>query len=172
MQRLYETTEEFTLLIERVSKSLGYSESLPLDEVYLIYDECRYETAWWPDKPSAWCVPFSDADLKVLEYYQALKYYYQDSYGGPPLNAQLGCNAIADLYKQFQKTVEGVEETHKGVLYFSHDHLLMEFFTALGLFHPKEHLGPDNREQVEREGTYSISKFAPFASNVAFALYK
>ena len=67
-----------------------------------MYDECRYETAWWPQRKSAWCSAFSHSDFEVMEYHQDLKYYYEDSYG-TPLNAKTACQTLNDLRKQFQQ---------------------------------------------------------------------
>ena len=41
------------------------SEQLSFEDVVLMYDMCRYEKAWYPEKISPWCAAFSKEDLKV-----------------------------------------------------------------------------------------------------------
>ena len=37
------------------------------DEILLIYEQCRLESAWTPDTKSAWCAGFTEHDLQVSE---------------------------------------------------------------------------------------------------------
>ena len=60
-------------------------EKLQLDvsfeDVELFYSVCAYETAWFPDKVSPFCVFFNDHAMKVMEYLHDLSYYWRDGYG-------------------------------------------------------------------------------------------
>ena len=38
-----------------------------------MYDECRYETAWFPHKKSIWCYPFTLEELEVR-----IDFFYSD----------------------------------------------------------------------------------------------
>lgn len=58
------------------------------------------------DYPSAWCAAFTKEHLKILEYAEDLKYYYNDGYGHE-MNAKLGCPPLKDMFQRFERTVNG-----------------------------------------------------------------
>lgn len=58
------------------------------------------------DYPSAWCAAFTKEHLKILEYAEDLKYYYNAGYGHE-MNAKLGCPPLKDMFQRFERTVNG-----------------------------------------------------------------
>ncbi|KAF2366190.1 Histidine phosphatase superfamily clade-2 [Trinorchestia longiramus] len=169
-QRLYQEEPEFQSMWTTVSQRLGYSQTMSLDDLMLVYEECRYEIAWWPDRDSVWCKPFSDQDILVLEYHQALRYFYEVGYGGPEINLEMACSAVADMYKHMRDYVEGTS-SRRAMLYFSHDREILLLYTALGLFKPTSPLTHQSRAD-HVNGSYAISSIAPFSTSLAFVLYR
>ncbi|KAK3875050.1 hypothetical protein Pcinc_020037 [Petrolisthes cinctipes] len=154
---------QMAAVITRVSLRLGLS--LTQHEVNLLYNGCRYYQAWSPTLPSAWCVAFTHHDLKVLEYNQDLKDYYEVGYGHS-INYQMACPLIQDAFQHFRSVVEG-EGGPKGVFYFTHSVALLTMMTRLGLYqdrHPLTHLNLDPTRR------WRTSLHGSFAANVAFTL--
>lgn len=57
---------------------------LILEHILAMYDECRYETAWYSGMKSVWCTPFGVKDFEVTilpatcwYYLICLKFYIQ-----------------------------------------------------------------------------------------------
>ncbi|CAG0914749.1 unnamed protein product [Notodromas monacha] len=75
------------------------SEQIMLDEMngfhHLDSETCRTCAM-----PSPWCKIFSEDDLKVLEFWDDLKKYWQDGYGHS-LNYEQSCLLIKELVDQF-----------------------------------------------------------------------
>jgi multiple inositol-polyphosphate phosphatase/2,3-bisphosphoglycerate 3-phosphatase len=100
-QRLFEGSEQFQSMLRAVSKRLGFEATLEFKDVELMYLACSFETAWNPEQLSPWCSPFSEEDLKVLEYHQDLDYYWIDGYGYE-LTYKQACAPVQDVVKNFQ----------------------------------------------------------------------
>lgn len=168
---LFTETEHFKRMLHAVSARLGFMHPISTNEVESMYDECRYETAWWPKRKSAWCSAFSLYDFEVMEYHQDLKYYYEDSYGHP-LNSKTACQTLNDLRKQFQRTVQSDGETKpRGLFYFAHDKTIFKVMASFGLYRPPDHLRHNNFEDM-RNRVWRTSFISPFSANLALVLYK
>lgn len=66
-----------------------------------MYNLCRYEKSWTLDKISPWCGVFSKDDLRVLEFYNDLEYYYQFNYD-KKINDLIGCFPLQDMFDNFR----------------------------------------------------------------------
>ena len=51
--------------IDEVSRNLGFNTNLGQGQVKLMYDICRYEKAFEPQKVSPWCAAFTIDNLKA-----------------------------------------------------------------------------------------------------------
>lgn len=51
------------------------------EDVELFYSVCAYETAWFPEKVSPFCMFFDHQTMQVMEYLHDLTYYWRDGYG-------------------------------------------------------------------------------------------
>lgn len=60
----------------------------------MLYGLCAFEHSILSSSP--WCAAFYTEDMKVLEYYQDLKYYWQYGYGHS-INYEQSCNLVKDL---------------------------------------------------------------------------
>lgn len=97
----------YTTLLKEVSNRLALQRVLNATEIKLIFDMCRYETAWYIDDQSAWCASFTKENLKILEYAEDLMYYYETGHG-IELNAKVGCMPLKDWLTRFGKIVNGM----------------------------------------------------------------
>lgn len=59
----------------------------------------------------------------------------------------------------------------RALLYFSHDHHLLQLQTQLGLHRPLQHLQHDNRLHHDLQ-PFNVSSAACFSTNLAFVLYR
>ena len=66
-------TESETSNMTTSRRKRDVSEQLSFEDVVLMYDMCRYEKAWYPEKISPWCAAFSKEDLKVTISWNQLK---------------------------------------------------------------------------------------------------
>lgn len=51
----FEESQEYQKMLTDVSTRLGYKFPLSAKQIKNIFDMCRYEQAWYLDRPSAWC---------------------------------------------------------------------------------------------------------------------
>ena len=51
--------------INEVSRTLGFNTNLEQGQVKLMYDMCRFEKAFEPQKLSPWCAAFTTENLKA-----------------------------------------------------------------------------------------------------------
>ncbi|KAK7068393.1 hypothetical protein SK128_007921 [Halocaridina rubra] len=168
-RRLFTSGKEFQSVVHAVSARLGFLHPLTPAQIESIYDECRYETAWWPLRKSAWCLPFSTYDFEVMEYHQDLKYYYEDSYG-QPLNLETACQAVSNIYSHFSNSINLGRAKFSGIFNFAHDKTIFQVMTRLGLFRPSQHLRHDNFANMKNR-VWKTSYLSPFAANLAFVLF-
>ena len=78
------------------SKDYFYMISEQLEN---IYDACRFEYALFRSAP--FCALFSEENLKVMEYYEDLKYYWRDGYPYS-LNGDMTCSLLQDIMTQLR----------------------------------------------------------------------
>lgn len=166
---LFVNEKEFQSVIHAVSAKLGFLHPLTTRQIESIYDECRYETAWWPNRKSPWCSSFSDHDFEVMEYYQDLKYYYEDSYG-TPLNSETACETVNNIYSHFRSTVISGKAVPQGIFNFAHDKTIFQVLARMGIFKPSQHLRHDNFAEMKNR-IWKTSYVSPFAANLALVLY-
>ena len=78
-QNKFEESGHVKKAIQRVNDRLGFTnsriqpteikdeeEKLFFKDLELIYDICRFESAWYPKNVSYWCSVFDEEDLKVI----------------------------------------------------------------------------------------------------------
>lgn len=68
-------------LMQDLQARLGISRQLTPDEVYSLYEVCRFYRSWSEKSQSPWCSIFTDSDLQVLEYKDDIRHYYRNGYG-------------------------------------------------------------------------------------------
>ncbi|XP_068230848.1 multiple inositol polyphosphate phosphatase 1-like [Palaemon carinicauda] len=156
---------EMAMVIQEVSRRLGINTTF--GDVETMYDACRYYKAWDPVALSPWCAAFTPENLKVLEYWQDLLYYYEDGYGHA-INYESACPPIQDLVQHFRKFVE-TEQGPRGIFYFTHSGALNKIVARLGLYEDSVPLAHDN---LDPDRLWRTSNNGPFATNIAFTLSK
>ncbi|XP_073957030.1 multiple inositol polyphosphate phosphatase 1-like [Choristoneura fumiferana] len=127
----YAETEEYLALQRAVQARLGITYQLTQDDIYTLYEICRYHRTWVPSHQDAWCAAFTNEDLVVLEYRDDVRHYYRNGYGSW-VTPRLAGPLLKDLRERFQAAVRG--EGKKVVSYFSHNAMTEMTFIALGLY--------------------------------------
>lgn len=172
------SSEQLYDVADSISHRLGLNESLTFSNISILYDMCRFDTAWnyQTVSSSPWCNVFSNADLQVLEYTEDLQNYWKDGYGYP-LNYEQACPVLKDLITNFQNVIKHGEDTSAqekppvGLFHFSHSGMLMKFYARLGLFKDQTPpLATNFYSQSNRK--WRSSEIDPFAGNIAFILFK
>ena len=69
--------------------------------LFQIYQLCRFDKAFYPSETSVWCSPLDRSDLKVIEYYEDLEYYYKNGYA-QEINYKMSCPLIRDMAEVFK----------------------------------------------------------------------
>lgn len=166
----FEESEVMKLLALNVTKMLGQTQQVTMQQLDWMYVTCNFDQAWHPLKLSPWCSVFSTEQLKLMEYREDLEYYWVD---GPAysITRDQSCPLLHDLYINFNRVIQG-EEPYNGVFYFSHSGTVLKLLALLGLYEDKQPLLSDNYEDMINERDWKTSFIGPFASNVAFALQK
>lgn len=106
---------------------------------------CRFEQAWYLDRPSPWCAvsskmfdnvqfaivisylqAFTLREIDVLEFSEDLKYQYKSGYGNE-INTKVPCEIIQDMLKRLS-----TDSQPQVTAYFAHSSLLQLVLVALG----------------------------------------
>ncbi|KAK8738010.1 hypothetical protein OTU49_004345 [Cherax quadricarinatus] len=162
-KQLYQKGEKMAAVVARVSRRLGVT--LAFKDLEVLYNACRYSKAWDPPAAAAWCVAFTPDDLKVMEYWEDLHYYYTNGYGHPIIN-KMACPPMQDLIQHFSAVVEG-RGGPSGVFYFTHMDAVIPVMTRLGLYKDSAPLTHDHEDP---ERLWRTSSHGIFATNLAFTL--
>ncbi|XP_075978176.1 multiple inositol polyphosphate phosphatase 1-like [Anticarsia gemmatalis] len=160
----YFKSPEFVAVQNAVQRRLGISTKLDADNIFSMYELCRFYRSWATNLQSPWCAPFTNEDLVVLEYYDDVRHYHRNGYGSW-VNVNLGKTALKDLFERFEAVVQG--EGTKVVSYFTHDTMLEMVWCALGLYKDAEPLQATDRN-VDR--LWRSSKIGAFSVNMIAVL--
>ncbi|XP_019773092.2 multiple inositol polyphosphate phosphatase 1 [Dendroctonus ponderosae] len=168
--RAFLESEDYQKMARQVLRRLGFRSELNVSVIQDIYDMCRFNKAWQVDQPSAWCVAFTKSQLKLLEYGEDLKEYYNTGYGNP-LIQNIGCGAVQDMYRKFEKTVQGFSDGNKVTALFTHAATMQAVYSTLGIAKDYEPLKSDNYRKQQRR-MWRTSLINPFAANLVAVLYQ
>lgn len=94
------TTEVPETEMEKDDVSGQIVDRLEFDDVYIMYDLCRFEQAKTPADVSVWCAAFDSEDLQVMEYYEELEYWHKNGYFYE-INTQFACPLMENLVMTF-----------------------------------------------------------------------
>ncbi|CAF4907770.1 unnamed protein product [Pieris macdunnoughi] len=159
LEAFFKTTE-YLQVQKSVTERLGLSQTLSVEEIFTLYELCRFYRTWSPDHKSPWCAAFSSSDLLVLEYRDDVRHYYKNAYGFP-INAKLGHPVLKNLYESLELAKRG--EGKSIVAYFAHDTLLGMVYSALGLYKDGETITAQHRNPNRH---WRTSHLAPFSANI------
>ena len=116
---------------------------------------------------TSWCSVFEEKDLKVLEYLNDLKIYWERSYGRK-INYRMSCPLYQEIAGSIEKFLD-VGKPH-GIFRFAHTGTIVPLFTMLGLYNDSLPLRADNYKRHANR-TFRVSDIVPMSGNVAFVLY-
>lgn len=161
--KMFQEGPEIAKVVQEATRRLGIN--ITFGDAETMYDACRYYKAWDPAALSPWCAAFTPENLKVLEYWEDLLYYYEDGYGHA-INYESACPPIQDLVQHFRKFVE-TGQGPRGIFYFTHSGALNKVMTRLGLYKDSVPLTHDN---FDPNRLWRTSHNGMFATNLAFTL--
>ncbi|CAG5038274.1 unnamed protein product [Parnassius apollo] len=160
----YFRTDEFQMVKNNIQKRLGIHTQLSPEDVYSLYEICRFYRSWTPTKQSPWCSVFSHQDLVVLEYRDDVRHYHRNGYGSR-VNVHLGGPVLTDLYENLEAAANG--SGRNVVSYFTHDTMMEMTFCALGLFKDD---APIRASERNPDRLWKTSFIASFSSNLIAVL--
>merc|ERR1711915_562289 len=157
----------FKEMLDRVSLKTG----IILDEsqVSLMWEICRYEDAWYPLNDSPWCSVFTVEDFKLYEFFEDLKYYYNDG-AAYNITSEMTQPLFSDLFNKIHE-IEGSDKESQIVLNFAHSETVQPFITALGLYRDSEDILASDWATPKEPHLWQVSKVAPFATNIGIVLF-
>nr|CAI5859808.1 unnamed protein product [Callosobruchus analis] len=165
-KKLFENDIEMKNIVNNINQRLGFKTFLTANDVTLMYHTCAFETAWNKKSKSPWCSIFTVDDLKVLEYVEDLKMYWQDGYGYE-ISYKQACPAFGDM----MNFLEMKDPHSKVTVYFTHSGTLLKMLAHLGLYKDAQ---PLTSESFSKMGNrqWKTSKIDSFATNLAFVLFE
>ena len=86
--------------MEKRDVSGQITDRLEFEDIVIAYDLCRYQQSKTPEDTSPWCAVFDSEDLKIMEYYEDLKYWHKEGYFYE-LNTQFACPLMENLVETF-----------------------------------------------------------------------
>lgn len=151
-------------LVSDVSQRLGSRFPMKAQQIFDMYDMCRYDQAWTIDSPSPWCAAFTPNQIDDLEYLEDVRKYYKSGYGHEA-NTRVQCAAVNDMLHHLES-----KNQPKTVAYFSHSKGILMLLTALKAARDSDSLRADNYYSMSRR-KWRMSEISPFASNLAAIKY-
>ncbi|KAL1494347.1 hypothetical protein ABEB36_009959 [Hypothenemus hampei] len=163
-------SDEYQRLARQVFRRLGFKYDMNDTLIQDIYDMCRFGKAWQLDQPSAWCIAFTKEHLRLLEFGEDLKEYYATGHGND-LVKNIGCAAVSDMYRKFEKTVQGYPDGNKVTALFTHAATMQSVYATMGIAKDYESLKADSYRRHQRR-MWRTSFINPFAANLVAVLYQ
>ncbi|KAK0078446.1 hypothetical protein PV325_002478 [Microctonus aethiopoides] len=157
---------QFSYVLQNVSRRTGFKYELSSATILMMYDMCRFDKAWAPDRLSPWCSVFSKEDLKAIEYAEDIMYYYSNGYGRQD-KTSIGCFALQDLVQYFKKLENQVNNSTmpKGIFYFTDTTAMLGTLTSMGIREDNQMLLSSNYNNMAKR-QWRTSIMAPFNSNL------
>lgn len=178
-QVAFEQGPEMEQLLKEVNARLGFrgAESLSLDNILIMWEWCRFETASTFEmsiseigEHSTWCAPFSVAHHAVLEYHQDLHYYHFTGYGvrNQRLIENLNCGLMQDMLRHIASN----NATEQLVRIFGTDsQMVQSFLVSLGAIRDGSPLHQHNYAQQSFR-QWKTSLITPNAANLVIVRYE
>lgn len=161
----FKHSELWNKTLQEVSSRLGFDYTLEASDVELMYDACRYELAWKPDRTSPWCGAFLPEHIYTLEYSDDVHYYYKCGYGYDE-NSRINCRLVKDMLHHLNSSSQP-----NAVAYFAHSMGVQTLLTALGVAKDTTPLLATNFENMSKR-QWTSSSIDPFASNFVAVKYE
>lgn len=178
-QAAFEQGPEVEQMLFEINNRLGFrgASSLDLDQVLIMWEWCRFETASTFEmssseigEDSVWCAPFSVAHHAILEYHQDLHYYHFTGYGvrNQRLIENLNCGLVQDMLLHIQSN-NPLDQTVK--IYGTDSQMVQAFLVTLGAFRDTNHLTQHNfAQQTFRH--WRATLITPNAANIAIIRFE
>ncbi|XP_064609373.1 multiple inositol polyphosphate phosphatase 1-like [Liolophura sinensis] len=160
----FRDSHEMLGVISAVTSRLGLQHgTVSFHDVEAMYDACAFEHGVYRSSP--WCAVFSDDDIKVMEYYEDLRYYWEFGYGHS-INYEQTCDLVKDLIGYLRGS-----SSVTGMIRVAHDLTMMPFLSRLGAYQDSS---PPRSTTMARQShrNFRSSIMAPFLSNVVFVEYQ
>ncbi|TPX66933.1 hypothetical protein SpCBS45565_g04081 [Spizellomyces sp. 'palustris'] len=166
------TSEHLPKMVSRLRKAMtkpGHDE-IPLtsSHVKAIYRACAFEVSVFSRKDT-WCTLLEPGEIRLLEYLDDLKHYWDLGYGFD-LNAKVGCALATDVAKELTDAIEGRGRT-QGIFRFGHAETNVFFMAAMGLYRDKVPLYANSTDRLLHDREFRLSELSPFAANYIIELY-
>lgn len=161
---------EMRRVLEKISDRLKLGKSFSARLEYQWAVEMFLMCAFGIQTDSAdtsWCDLFEEEDLKVLEYLNDLKLYWDRSYGRK-INHRMSCRLYENITVSFNRFLESGKP--HGVFRFAHTGTVIPLLTMLGMYKDVVPLRADNY-LLQANRKFRISNVVPMGGNVAFVLY-
>ncbi|KAI4456126.1 multiple inositol polyphosphate phosphatase-related [Holotrichia oblita] len=162
---LFEASAIVQNAVDSVNRAVGLTNELSLKDVMIMYKTCSFESSWFRNSSSPWCMAFDLDSIRVIAYAEDLEYYWVDGYGFE-LNYKQTCPAIIDVVNFF----EDDESDRKTTIYFTHSGAVIKLIARLGLYFDEEPL-LHTTFNPEDPKYWQISKVGSFLTNVALILH-
>lgn len=163
-------------IAESLTKKLQLSIALTPEDVKVIYDTCRYDTAQF-GRLSVWCHLFEEKELKFLEYRKDVEDYHGDAYG-LPYQYESACKVSRKVIKSFTEYASREHNaTHQADFHFTHSTAIQRLIAAsIDLSQDPAYLVSNELKyfstgSVPDTRQWRTSLFSPFSANIAFNLY-
>lgn len=166
--RKFLSGREMRKVVRKISKrlQLGGKFTLRPEEVVEMFLMCAFGVQT-DSADDSWCAVFEDEEIKVLEYLNDLKLYWDRSYGRK-INYKMACPLYAEITDSFERFLP--QGKPHGIFRFAHTGTVIPLFTMLGLYNDSVPPRADNFDQ-QANRAFRISDVVPMSANVAFVLY-
>ncbi|ETV80263.1 hypothetical protein, variant [Aphanomyces astaci] len=145
------------------------SASFQWSQLMAVYDACAFDVALF-NTSSMWCSLFPTRDLLLLDFHSDLKKYYECG-PGFAISVAIAAPLLADMLATMTAT------DHPGsaaIAYFrfAHAETVLPLACLLGMCSSTSPLVASWTEAQIHHRQFKVSRLSPFASNLAFHVYK
>ncbi|XP_050440682.1 multiple inositol polyphosphate phosphatase 1-like [Adelges cooleyi] len=167
-------------VVQRVADKMGIENEEIKRIIKIMYSLCGYERAYAEEEIPAWCRVFCQEDLKVLEYYEDLYWYYAVGYGNNA-NGQWACPLAVRLLDSFKTTFFSKDTGPYVTINFTSHEFVLSMYFLLGIGKSEKKSEKDSDRNIKMNSSnYDIMKdrnwrsalFSPWAANVTAVYFK
>ncbi|XP_015514736.1 multiple inositol polyphosphate phosphatase 1-like isoform X4 [Neodiprion lecontei] len=164
---------EYRNMISSVSARLGFPHDINKRIIYHMWTMCSYDMALNVTKLSPWCAVFTDEEMRVFEYRDALIDYYKRG-NAHEYNVRLGCPPLRDMVDSFRK-IEGNDDSYsmepRGVFNVGRSRSYHLFMAALGIANDSSPLLASDFK-LRKKYLWNTTEIGSFGANIAAVFYK
>lgn len=165
-------TSYFQQMLNTVRKNIEQKKFFNLiklnsKHVKILWNLCAFDFAVWGSRH--FCSLFDDRDVLRMELANDVSDYQLKGYGSK-INYEMSCPLFNHIVGLMDRVIKNEHRQQRANFMFAHAETIYPLTCLLGLFKDRKKLSM--KCYIRKRRKWKATRIAPFASNIAFLLYK